>query len=451
MPMPVPNNNHMPLLPALHGSQESVTLAPIWPENANHGFPRDNWSVSHQASAPAPQHMSQSPHGSELRTFPLQDVQEACLLKYYVEEIGHWLDLADEDRHFQLVVPVRARSQPHLLNSIFAVAARHLCRMPQYRTAQGIEYMGQLLPHLDKHSAVEYTLKCIPALRNFHEAHDDEYRDSIIATAVILRQLEEIDDEDDGSQHPDRLSTLGPHSTSEQINFLPIIDSVLRSPPSQTLFGRRSLIRAAYWMALRQEIYHSFTRRQAPQLILASDYWPTASNANKAVMHTVQVVRWLWGDGTEQEWKRLVKQQDHVEQDVLESFRPIFRKQPDRTRGEIFPTVWYASNIEVTSNQQAMMAKSVLLAENPALKGQSASRSSVRQAESDVRALILELCGAALCPPASPPAILNAAFVIQMYGDFFTDPYERQALGVIVAKYRATNAWPSQKLTEMFG
>lgn len=68
-----------------------------------------------------------------------------------------------------------------------------------------------------------------------------------------------------------------------------------------------------------------------------------------------------------------------------------------------------------------------------------------------MRSIILELCGIALCPPASPPAILNAAFVIQMYGDFFTDPYERDALRMIVEKYRDIHAWPSQKLTEMFG
>ena len=64
---------------------------------------------------------------------------------------------------------------------------------------------------------------------------------------------------------------------------------------------------------------------------------------------------------------------------------------------------------------------------------------------------MLQLCGIALCHPASPPAILNAAFVIQMYGDFFTDHYERQALRGVVEKYRNTHAWPSKKLTEMFG
>ncbi|TQS33596.1 hypothetical protein Golomagni_06053, partial [Golovinomyces magnicellulatus] len=133
----------------------------------------------------------------EYRQFPLQNVQEACLLRYFVEEISQWFDLCDEHRHFQLVVPVRARHHPHLLNAIFAVAARHLSRLPQYKTPQGIMYHGQLLPNLTQDHAVEYTLKCIPAFRRFHEVHDDDFRDSIIATAVILRQLEEIDDEDE--------------------------------------------------------------------------------------------------------------------------------------------------------------------------------------------------------------------------------------------------------------
>lgn len=240
--------------------------------------------------------------------------------------------------------------------------------MPQYKTPQGIMYQGQLLPRLDKHSPVEYMLKCIPALRRFHDADDDDYRDSIIATAVILRQLEEIDDEDDGSEHPENLGTFNPHSVKTQINFLPIIDAVLRSPPSQSSFRQRTLIQAAYWMALRQEIYHSFTRQQAPQMILAADYWADATSQNKAVMHTVQVMKWRYGDGSEEEWNRLMRQQDHLEQDVLVGFQPIFHKQAEKAKGEIFPTVWYTSVIETTTVQQAIMAKSVLLAENPSLR-----------------------------------------------------------------------------------
>lgn len=43
-------------------------------------------------------------------------------------------------------------------------------------------------------------------------------------------------------------------------------------------------------------------------------------------------------------------------------------KKADKSKGEIFPTIWYGSPIEVTTVQQAKMAKSVLIAEDPALK-----------------------------------------------------------------------------------
>ncbi|KAG5921546.1 hypothetical protein E4U42_005803 [Claviceps africana] len=384
------------------------------------------------------------------RVFPLENVQEACLLRYWIEKISHWFDLCDESRHFQLVVPMRAREHAHLLNAIFAVAARHLSRLPKYKTAQGIRYHGQLLPHLDEHSAVEYMLLCMPALRRFHDDFlDDDYRDSIVATAVILRQLEEIDDQDDLLQLSGIPNTIHSLEAGKQVNFLAIIDAVLRSPPSQSVFGQRSLMQAAYWMALRQEIYHSFTRLQAPQLILPPEFWHIASPANKSVMHLVQVAKWKWGSSSPTEWC-LMDQQEHLENTVLADIQPLFKRSADKTRGEIFPTVWYHSNIEVTSIQFSLLAKSVLVAENPQIKLDPASRSRWRQVENDVRLLLLEQSGIALCNPASPPALVHAAFGIQVYGDFFTDPYERKAIRMVVEKYRDTHAWPVQRLLDMF-
>lgn len=179
------------------------------------------------------------------------------------------------------------------------MAARHLSRLPQYKTAHGILYHGQLLPDLTEHAAVEYMLRCMPALRRFHDLHDDEYRDSIIATAVILRQLEEIDHQDD--------VVVAAVEHRRPVNFLAVIDAVLRGLPEQTAFGRRSLMRAAYWMALRQEIFNSFTRREAPQLMLPLEFWHGASPANKVVMHLVQTAKWHWGGGGEQEWREWPK------------------------------------------------------------------------------------------------------------------------------------------------
>ncbi|UNI15552.1 hypothetical protein JDV02_002076 [Purpureocillium takamizusanense] len=406
------------------------------------------------------------PHTDSQRPFPLQNVQEACLLRYFIEEISHWFDLCDEDRHFQLVVPVLARQHPHLLDAIFAVAARHLSRLPQYKTGPrgSILYHGQALPHLDEHAAVEYMLRCIPALRQFDDARatDADYCDSIIATAVILRQLEEIDHEDDdhagnsgrgGNRNGD--SDDGVRDQQRQprprsVNFLAIIDAVLRSLPTRDAFRQRSVMQAAYWMALRQEIFNSFTRREAPQLMLPAEFWHSASRANKVVMHLVQCAKWHWGDGSNHEWMRLMKQQELLEHDILPAFQPLYQKSADKTKGEIFPTIWYGSNIEVTSVQLGLIAKSVLVAENPYLKAQSASRASWRMVENEVRLLLLELCGIALCNPASPPALVQAALGIGTYADFFTDQYERHAIRGVVERYRDTHAWPVQRLLEMF-
>lgn len=80
----------------------------------------------------------------------------------------------------------------------------------------------------------------------------------------------------------------------------------------------------------------------------------------------------------------------------------------------------------------------------------AASRSSWRQAENEVRILLIEQSGIALCNPASPPALVHAAFGIQVYGDYFTDHYERRAIRTVVEKYRDTHAWPVQQLLDMF-
>ncbi|WZH47651.1 uncharacterized protein QYS62_008807 [Fusarium acuminatum] len=447
--------------------QQGTGRSPDFPNNSSvYGAAHDHSSPygppQDQSRDHAPSPRSYQPYGtSGTPKFPLRDPQEACLLRYFVEELSHWLDLCDERRHFQLVVPIRARQHPPLLYAIFALSARHLSRLPKYRTPQGILYQGQLLPKLTPHDAVEYTLKCIPALRDFHTIQEDEKLESIIATAVILRQLEEIDDEEDEQEERNQRRDSGTEAprAKPQVNFLAIIDAVLRSPPSRTLFGRRSLIQAAYWMAVRQELYHSFTKRQAPKMILDPEYGHGASKANKIVLHTAQVAKWRWADGSEQEWLRLQKHGEVLEEEALREFQPFYERAANRSNGEIFPTIWYSSDLEVTSMQLCIIAKMVLMAENPFLgssadirpsRGNSSTRAQWREIKNQVRQMILDLCGIGLCHPGCPPALVHAAFGMELYGDFFTDHYERQALRGVVDKFRDARAWPVQNLSKIF-
>lgn len=64
--------------------------------------------------------------------------------------------------------------------------------------------------------------------------------------------------------------------------------------------------------------------------------------------------------------------------------------------------------------------------------------------------MILDLCGISLCHPACPPALVHTAFGMELYGDFFTDHYERLALRGVVEKFRDARAWPVKKLSSMF-
>ena len=64
---------------------------------------------------------------------------------------------------------------------------------------------------------------------------------------------------------------------------------------------------------------------------------------------------------------RLTDQQAHLENVILADVQPIYKRDADKSRGEIFPTVWYRSNLDVTSMQLSLLAKSVLVAENPSL------------------------------------------------------------------------------------
>lgn len=248
-------------------------------------------------------------------------IQEACLLRYYVNELSHWVrsrlsclsslkpcsplqfDICDPRSRFQLLVPERSRRYPPLRYAIFAVSARHLCRLPELKTPQGLLYQGQLLPNLTPDTAVEYMLKCIPVLKEFHETRDEETRELIVTTAVILRQFEEMDDDED----EEAATSDAVHSTPiyGRVNFLAILNAVLRSSNSADLVKRLDLLDASYWIALRQEVYYALRRGYSPQMMEPPVGWDEISAENKLVIHTCQVARWLYDDRSESEWREL--------------------------------------------------------------------------------------------------------------------------------------------------
>lgn len=53
--------------------------------------------------------------------------------------------------------------------------------------------------------------------------------------------------------------------------------------------------------------------------------------------------------------------------DYHSELAPIFEKKADRSRGELFPTIWYSSDEQVTAVQHLEIANMILTAQNPYL------------------------------------------------------------------------------------
>ncbi|KAI8311497.1 hypothetical protein K4K61_012052 [Colletotrichum sp. SAR11_59] len=338
-----------------------------------------------------------------LHTHPPSDgIQEACLLRYFTEELSQWFDLCDEERHFQLIVTRRARACQPLRDATLSVAARHLCRHPRFRTEPGgvIVYQNQLLPDLTPQSAIEYMLRCIPALHEVSRTQDEEYRENLAAAALILRQFEEMDPEEaQSATSSDFGNGIG------NVNFLDITKAILRAAPSRW----SGLLSAVYWVAVRQEIYFALTLERSPQITAQPpDLDRDTCFANKLIWFMSEVAKRKMGERSGTEWERLRNEEEVLIVEAARQFIPIVQRPADRSRGEIFPLVWYGSDIEVTALQHFILARMILVAEDPSLHGQVSNRRAQRDAEHQVRAMILELCGLALHHLRAPPNLTTA-------------------------------------------
>lgn len=109
--------------------------------------------------------------------WPLQDREEAQLMRYFTEVLARSFDLCDQDRHFALVVPQRAAICPTLLNAIFAASARHLSRISDFDPFVSDRYHQECLKHL------------IPELSDTAAIMDE----NLLAATIILRFLEEVE------------------------------------------------------------------------------------------------------------------------------------------------------------------------------------------------------------------------------------------------------------------
>ena len=54
--------------------------------------------------------------------------------------------------------------------------------------------------------------------------------------------------------------------------------------------------------------------------------------------------------------------------DCMGEIEPILELSADRAKGQIFPTVWYSFDVQVTAIQHFRLAQMILIAESPYLE-----------------------------------------------------------------------------------
>ena len=63
-----------------------------------------------------------------------------------------------------------------------------------------------------------------------------------------------------------------------------------------------------------------------------------------------------------------MEQQYHLRESFIDQIQPLLEKKPDKFKGELFPTIWYNTDAEITGIQHFELARMILIAEDPNLR-----------------------------------------------------------------------------------
>ncbi|KAK6819884.1 hypothetical protein RU639_007076 [Aspergillus parasiticus] len=438
---------------------------------------------------------------------------QAILLRYFAEVIGPRFDLCDNERHFSRLVPQRARSSPTLLNAILTTSARHLTRLQRYRNSAGVvEWQGHLLPNLSEESAVYYHNECIKDLLRLSMDPEQIHNEALLAAAIILRTDEEMDaplhegEEDTevflgmlnmfiNAQVP-LVATL-PHSSppvypSQEELYGPGVHLVhapqppdspshpLSSPTPQTNIlwpyaiphvpRPDGLRQAAFWVALRQELFTSFMKQRP--LNFPMNHCDAFRNlspaedviwADRLVIFCADLLEYCYGSSyihnTDQpsrrhhdpaRWHELRNYERDLTLALPKSFEPMCYRDPDTSSGQVFPEIWHLESCHVTGTTHLELARILLVAFDQSRPNLGpGSVSSQRKLASTLKDIVRRLCGIAMCNRQSPPAFIEALMGITLCGEYFNDRGEQEALLGVLRTMRQEHAFPTGKVEKM--
>jgi hypothetical protein len=386
--------------------------------------------------------------------WPLEDPQEATLFHYYITKVAIFVskfllskilalnslkliftkfDFCDRDQHFALVIPQRARVCRTLFNAIMAISARHAHQTKSLNTPA---YLADY-----------YQARCFKTLIPILDDSAALMDETLLATVVILRLLEELD------------VSAGISDTQRHFHGG---QSLVKLQERKGLGS--GLRQASFWACLRQEIYISLKNHQPVQSNL--DYYNEAFDcvemaagdeyiwSNYATLHCAEALRFSFGNEPVSKFQDVLKRMKHCRQCRPVSCEPVYYKESDEMWEDEdgstgFPVIKYGASCHVMGEQYLTLGQIILVIHGFSIPSISlTSRARRDLVEKQAKKLIRVLCGVALSNPDTVAAILVTCMGIGLCGDLFTSRREQERLHDILVLTETQNGWPTKSLQE---
>jgi hypothetical protein len=223
-----------------------------------------------------------------------------------------------------------------------------------------------------------------------------------------------------------------------------------------------SMRHSACLNALRQEIWSVFLYRRPFRLPLCptNDY----SNVepaddfvwtNRILVWTADVLKFCFGTERHsstnnhpdrfEHWDSLKKFEDTWREMRPPSFKPAFFRDSDPSQGRIFPEFWHLNECQLLGLQHYELTFILLAVYDPRLPRVGLGSSAFqRTLERQIREATLRLCGLALSNPKWITLLITAAVGIAMFGEYFEEKAEQEALIKMMNTLESEHAWPTQ-------
>ncbi|KAL3431195.1 hypothetical protein BDV09DRAFT_198905 [Aspergillus tetrazonus] len=421
----------------------------ISPRGPISSYFRSSSASNSPAEAPANANISVTPSRNHLPWAHL-NLREACLLRYFVEDLSRWFDLTDPRNYFATCIPQRARSNSTLLDAILAVSARHFSTLSTAQKARILHlYLYGLTDtqirgsnlNITEETVIHYHSRCIAELRVLASEPQAVMDENLLAAVVVLRFFEELDN---------------PFTSPPTETALQGLHVFLRAQASSALsYPGPGVRQAAFWVGFRQEFNLAFSQQRTTNLPLeVSRKYLTISEAedhvwtNQLIVLGAMVLEFCYGshtDGAGGDYGELIQLRDEWVAKRSMSFAPVYVESPtpDSETGSIFPGIWYADDTHITAAQTLCLLDILFIAFAPTTPRLGPSRRQELDAiDEKIRKLVLEICGMALSNRQCKPAGGTACIAINLCADRFTDKTEqRELMGLVVGTMRESNYW----------